>query len=298
MERSVSAPRGDPTRRNQGLERPVPAHRCRTHAPPEPAICVIIFTGNLLVSLDDPLSYSDAPSSSTTQTTLTAHTPKHVPILAAGNSSTTSTATKRCKSASSSTARADKDKLLPTTTTTAHSPTKALPFPRVLRRVQAVIQVPVKEEEDDEDGNRADWPPDSAILRPTSTPTGTSGGAGAGAGTSNRGGGGARRRKSSASSRRSLVVPPSVEGGRSFVDDEEEGEEEALSDEEGTGEYVDEEEVEIAIANGTPATGRQKTVPWGKKHIGREPDEEDDELMMYAKVDTPFLFLVAFRVCH
>src|ERR1700761_6727655 len=94
-------------------------------------------------------SHLDAPRGpcSKLQTTLTTHTPKRVPIIeAAGDSSTTSTATKRYKSASSSTApvpaRADKDKLL---STTAHSPTKTLPFPRVLRRVQAVIEVPVKE---------------------------------------------------------------------------------------------------------------------------------------------------------
>jgi hypothetical protein len=93
-------------------------------------------------------------------------------------------------------------------------------------------------------------------------------------------------------------VPPSAEEWRSFVvDDEEEGEEPPSDDDEEEeagddgGEYVeDEEEVEIAIANGTPATGGRKTVPWGRKHVGHEPDEEDDELMMYAKVSDLTLF--------
>jgi hypothetical protein len=225
------------------------------------------------------------------QTTLTTHTPKHVPILA-GDCSATSTATKRYASASSSTARADK----------LHSPTKALSFPRVVRRVQAVVEVPVKvEEEEEEDGEatRVDWP-DSTVPQPTSTPTGGINGTG----TGGRGGAGgsAKRRKSSASShqrRRSLILPPSPS------DDEERrrslgGGEEPLSEDgeveedDGSGEYVDEEEVENAIVDGTPyipasmtAGGGQKTVfpiPWGRKHIGHQPDEEDDELMMYAKV--------------
>jgi hypothetical protein len=49
MERPVFAPRGDPTGRNQGLERPVPARRQRAHAPPESVICcIIVFTGTLV----------------------------------------------------------------------------------------------------------------------------------------------------------------------------------------------------------------------------------------------------------
>ena len=51
----------------------------------------------------------------------------------------------------------------------------------------------------------------------------------------------------------------------------------------GGDEYVDEEEVENAIASSSPGPGG-KAVPWGKKHIRHVPDEEDDELMMYAKV--------------
>jgi hypothetical protein len=49
-------------------------------------------------------------------------------------------------------------------------------------------------------------------------------------------------------------------------------------------EYVDEEEVENAIASSSPGPGGGKAVPWGKKLIRQLPDEEDDELMMYAKV--------------
>jgi len=86
-------------------------------------------------------------------------------------------------------------------------------------------------------------------------------------------------------------VPASDEGNHGYVDDGEEPQ----SDGSDGGEYVDEEEVENAIANsgggggggggsGTPATTTGlKTVPWGKKHIRHEPDDEDDELMMYAK---------------
>ena len=255
------------------------------------------------LTLDDPLP-PERCSRSNPQTTLTTHTPKRVPILAGGDSSTTSSATKRCASASasSSTVRADKVLLYPTSTSSTHSPTKAaaLAFPRVVRRVQAVIEVPVKQEEGGDDENRVDWPDDSANeqKQPTSTPTGTS----------SRGGGGgsnsAKRRKSSASShQRSLAIPLPNDGRRSSVGDDDGeggeggGEEESLSDDgdedeeaDDGGEYVDEEEVEIAIASGTPAatTGpgpRTVMVPWGRKHIGHEPDEEDDELMMYAKVE-------------
>lgn len=86
--------------------------------------------------------------------------------------------------------------------------------------------------------------------------------------------------------RRSLVEgeEPPLEESEDEEGDEEEEEEEG----DGSGEYVDEEEVENAIVNGTPTTtGGQKTVfsiPWGRKHIRHQPDEEDDELMMYAKV--------------
>jgi hypothetical protein len=245
---------------------------------------------------DDPLPIPTSSPRSKPQTTLTAHTPKRVPILAGGDSSTTSSArtvTKRYASASASSSTVRADKLL------HPSPTKpALAFPRVVRRVQAVIAVPVKQEEEG-DENRVDWPTDSAVQQqPPSTPTGTT----SGAGTSSRGGrGSARRRKSSASShQRSLAAPPPSNDGRrrSFAahDDEEGGgegdEEESPSDEDEDeevddgGEYVDEEEVEIAIASGTPATTGPRTmmVPWGRKHIGHEPDEEDDELMMYPKV--------------
>jgi hypothetical protein len=73
-------------------------------------------------------------------------------------------------------------------------------------------------------------------------------------------------------------------------DEDEDGEEEPQTDEgDDGGECVDEEEVEIAIASGTPAAAAaaatgQKTIPWGRKHVRHEPDDEDDELMMYAKV--------------
>jgi len=85
-------------------------------------------------------------------------------------------------------------------------------------------------------------------------------------------------------------VPPSDdEETRSSVVGEEGLPSEEGGDEEddGSGEYVDEEEVENAIVDAT--TGGQRTVlpiPWGRKHIGHQPDEEDDELMMYAK-DNP-----------
>ena len=318
MERPVFAPRGDPTGRNQGLERPIPARRQRAHAPPESVICsVIVFTGTLAKPASMNLLTREPILKM--QTALVTRTPKLAPILT-GNSSATSSSTKRCASASSSTVRADK--LLPTnTTTTTHSPTKALSaYPRVLRRVQAVIEVPIKQEEE-EDGaaNRTNWPGDAAAaLQPTSTPTGSASagtssrggaGAGAGAGAGGAGSSSARRRKSSASShQRSQVVPPSDKAKRrSFAndggddvdvdddddgeeeDEDEDGEEEPQTDEgDDGGECVDEEEVEIAIASGTPATAAaatgQKTIPWGRKHVRHEPDEEDDELMMYAKV--------------
>lgn len=164
--------------------------------------------------------------------------------------------------------------------------------------------------------NRPDWP-DSTVPQPMSTPTGGTNGTVSGTGTGGRrgAGGSAKRYKSSASShqRRSIIVPPSNydEERRSLVEGEEppsedeEGEDEEEDEEDGSGEYVDEEEVENAIVNGTPSaatamtTGAggsgQKTIPWGRKHIGHQPDEEDDELMMYAKVEP---FLLPLRAMH
>lgn len=168
------------------------------------------------------------------------------------------------------------------------------------------------EEEIDGEANRVDWP-DSTVLQPTPpTPTGNNDGAVASTstGTGGRGGAGrgsAKRRKSSASSshqrRRSLILPPSDdEERRSSVKGEErppseEGGDEEGDEDDGSGEYVDEEEVEYPFVDGTPSalattTGGQKTalpIPWGRKHIGYQPDEEDDELMMYAKVELVFL---------
>ena len=150
--------------------------------------------------------------------------------------------------------------------------------------------------------NPVDWP-DSTVPQPTSTPTGGTDGAvvaGTSTGTGVRGGGSAKRRKSSASShqRRSIIVPPSDDEGkrRSWVEGEEPPSEDEYEYEyeegDSSGEYVGEEEVEDAIVDGTPSAptttttpgGVHKTIPWGRKHIGHQPDEEDDELMMYAKV--------------
>ena len=80
------------------------------------------------------------------------------------------------------------------------------------------------------------------------------------------------RRKSNASTRRVSRrvlsdASDSVAGGGGAVGDE----------------HVDEEEVENAIASSSPGPDG-KAVPWGKKLIRQLPDEEDDELMMYAKV--------------
>lgn len=201
---------------------------------------------------------------------LTAHTPKHVPILAP-DFSAMSPATRRGASACSST---DKPPYLPA----HHSPTKAPLVPRVVRRVQAVIDVPVKEEEEEEVGGEGalelgvEWPDaaDAAALPPTSTTAA----------------GGARRRKSSAASshQRSLVAP-SHERSYGYIDGEEPPSDEEADDGD---QYVDEEEVENAIAaGGTPQSAGRKTIPWGRKHMRHEPDEEDDELMMYAKVHFP-----------
>ena len=91
-----------------------------------------------------------------------------------------------------------------------------------------------------------------------------------------------------------------VEGEETPSEDLHEDEEEGEGN--GSGEYVDEEEVENAIVNGTPSAaaaatttpGGHKTIPWGRKHIDHQPDEEDDELMMYAKV---VLFLLPLAPC-
>ena len=84
-------------------------------------------------------------------------------------------------------------------------------------------------------------------------------------------------------------MPPWDDGNYGYVDDGEEPQSDGSDD----GEYVDGEEAENAIANdgggggggsGAPTTTGLKTVPDGRNHIRHEPDEEDDELMMYAKV--------------
>jgi hypothetical protein len=74
------------------------------------------------------------------------------------------------------------------------------------------------------------------------------------------------------------------------VEGEEPPSEDEDEEDDGSGQYVDEEEVENTIVNGTLSAaamtgGGQKTVvpiPWGRKQIGHQPDDEDDELMMYA----------------
>ncbi|KAH8989675.1 hypothetical protein EDB86DRAFT_2942588 [Lactarius hatsudake] len=170
-------------------------------------------------------------------------TPKCVPVPLPGDSSATSSATKRRVSASSSTAHVDNKP----------APTKAL-LPRVVRRVQAFIEVPVKEEEQED--LEPERPGSALLLQPPPS-------------TSRAGVG---RRKSSASSRRvSRRVPSDLSdsGGGGGGDSRPTG---------GGG-----EEVENAIASSSPGVDG-KAVPWGKKHIRHLPDEEDDELMMYAKV--------------
>jgi hypothetical protein len=93
----------------------------------------------------------------------------------------------------------------------------------VVRSVQAIIEVPVKEEAEEE------WcelgterPPDASVLHHTPTPTG---------------GGDVRRRKSSAGSHYRTEIAPS-----DYVDEGEEG----PSDEASGGGYVDEQEGENA----------------------------------------------------
>lgn len=185
-----------------------------------------------------------APSSQSTlaQDITPKRAPVPLPIMpgAGGDSSATSSTTKRA-SVSSSTAHVDKKPAV------HHSSTKA-PLPRVVRRVHAFIEVPVKEE--DQEDLEPERPGSALLLQPSSTPRA------------------AGRRKSSASSRRVSRrvlsdASDSVSGG-------------------GGDEHVDEEEVENAIASSSPGPDG-KSVPWGKKHIRQLPDEEDDELMMYAK---------------
>jgi hypothetical protein len=111
MERPVSAIRGNPARRNQGVERPVLAHQRRTHAAPEPTVVVSdIFTvrphlARRRIPHTPPHRHLHIHQNLLTQTTLTAHTPKCDPFQA-GDSSATSSATKRGVSASLSTATA------------------------------------------------------------------------------------------------------------------------------------------------------------------------------------------------
>jgi hypothetical protein len=176
-------------------------------------------------------------------------TPKRAPVplpVMAGDCSATSSSTKRA-SVSSSTAHVDKKPAI------HHSSTKA-PLPRVVRRVHAFIEVPVKEE--DQEDIEPERPGSALLLQPPSTPRAMG------------------RRKSSASSRRV---------SRRVLSDASD----SVSRGGGGGdEYVDEEEVENAIASSSPGLDG-KSVPWGKKHIRQLPDEEDDELMMYAKVCPP-----------
>ena len=126
-------------------------------------------------------------------------------------------------------------------------------------RVQVVIEVPVKEEEVEEECCEVDTerPPDAAVLHHTSTPTG---------------GGDVRRRKSSAGSHHRTEIARS-----DSVDEGEEG----PSDEASGGGYVDEEGENAGMGT---VTARGKTMPWGRRHIFQQPDEEDDELMMYASL--------------
>ena len=164
---------------------------------------------------------------------------------AGGDSSATSSSTKRCASASSSTARVDSKPVI-------HHSTSKASLSRVVRRVHAFIEVPVKEE--DQEDLEPERPGSALLLQPPSTPR-TVG-----------------RRKSNASTRRVSRrvlsdASDSVAGGGGAVGDE----------------HVDEEEVENAIASSSPGPDG-KAVPWGKKLIRQLPDEEDDELMMYAKV--------------
>ncbi|KAI0304471.1 hypothetical protein B0F90DRAFT_1815794 [Multifurca ochricompacta] len=196
-----------------------------------------------------------APSS---QATL-AHTPRHVPDLA-GDSTAISPPTKRA-SASSFIARIDR--LSP-------RPLEKASLPRVLRRVQAVIEVPVKEEEREED-----FEPDIEHLDPVPQPRSTSTGGNSGRYES---GAGLYQQQSSQVTR--------LEEGYG-VD-----EEESPSDGVRSGSEYVHERVENAIAN---PTASRRTVPWGRKYIRHEPDEEDDELMMYAK-DNPRKVQISHKI--
>ncbi|KAH9049973.1 hypothetical protein EDB84DRAFT_1555914 [Lactarius hengduanensis] len=177
-------------------------------------------------------------------------TPKCVPAPLPGDSSATSSATKRRVSASASSSTAHVDN--------KPAPIKAM-LPRVVRRVQAFIEVPVKEEEQED--LEPERPGSALLLQPPSTSR-------AGVG----------RRKSSASSRRvSRRVPSDASDSGAGA-----GDSRPIGGGGGGDEFVDEEEVENAIASSSPGADG-KAVPWGKKHIRHLPDEEDDELMMYAK---------------
>jgi hypothetical protein len=162
------------------------------------------------------------------------------------------------------------------------SPTKTLPLPapRVVRRVQAVIEVPVKEEEEEGyeqlDAEQPPPPNAGAVLHSASSPTATARG------------GDARRCKSSAGSRRhkSEVAPsdhteaetPSNDEIDDGDDGDDDDDDEYVNREEGTEAEVENAMMDIALSR------RGKTLPWGRKQICHEPDEEDDELMMYANL--------------
>ena len=111
----------------------------------------------------------------------------------------------------------------------------------MVRRVQAVIEVPIKEgvEEEGCELNK-ERPPDAGVLQDTSTPTG---------------GGDVRRRKSSGRSHRWTEV-----ARLDYVDKGKE----APVDEAAGGEYIDGEVGENA-GMGT-LTMRGKTVLWGRKY--------------------------------
>jgi len=115
----------------------------------------------------------------------------------------------------------------------------------VVRRVQAVIEVPVKEKEVEGECCELDMkgPPDAGVLHPTSTPTA---------------GGNVRRRKPSAGLHHRTEVAPS-----DYVD---EGEE-PPSDEASGGECIDEEKDENAGVGALTARGKTAIGP--KTHLPR-----------------------------
>ena len=159
------------------------------------------------------------------------------------------------------------------------SPTKTLPLlaPCVVRRVQAVIEAPVKEEEEEGyEQLEAEQPPPpeaAAILHPTSTPTATARG------------GDARWCKSSAGSHhhRSEVAPSDYGEAETPSNDEIDDDDDDVYVN-GEGQVVFEDGTEAEVENAMMFSARDKTVPWGRKQICHEPDEEDDELMMYANL--------------